>query len=545
MVVTVGRGHRVVDLAEALGCRETLYLGPFPLPMSLPLEESGVMRGSVLGVDRPAPAVAASAVGGGIREVAVVGGLHGGPSTTLYPSGTLIIGRGSGADLVLADAEVSRRHARLVIAPDGDAVRLEDAGSRNGIRWRGWLLEGPTDLAPGDVAGLGETVVGLRDVVPADADLDEASSPAARIFRRQPRAASPVGEHHAAAPVPRYGALEPDPTLVVALACAPSARLWERRPSDRDFLRLRLGLWNHLVHGAHDPQEEGSSAVVHSTSVAVNLGEVGVLGIRAPRAALLAMARALVAQAAVLHAPQDLAIVVITGQDGAADWEWVAWLPHTRPPSGDFDCSRLVATDAEQARSRLAELRGIVHRRSERRRGSLHAHGQTVLAVVDGVRRLHGVPGLADVLTDGPPVGVHVVCLAEPAEVLPPECLATLVATGPAGTRGRLSRREASRLDELLLDGLDTDHATRLALALAPITLVDEEQGEELDVERLSVHRRRFTELGRPPRDRAVDAAGEQPIFDETCVVREVLSGAGAATVVPRPGTCGGGLEQR
>ncbi|MGM1060101.1 FHA domain-containing protein [Saccharothrix sp. Mg75] len=500
----------MADLAAALGSREALHLGPVPLPMWLPLVEAGIAHGVLLGIDRPTPVVGTSAVGGGIREIAVVGGLHGGPSTTLYPSGTLTIGRSPDADLVLADAEVSRRHARVVIAADGHHTRLEDAGSRNGVRWRGWLLEGAATMVAGDVAGVGETVIGLRDAVSEDAVVEDVPGSGVRVFLRPTRAAgATAGDQDAAGATPvgaeRARSLrdrDPDPTRVVALACAPSARLWERRPADDDFLRLRLGLCDRPA---------GRQAGVHSPPCtepvpeSVRLGEVGALGVSAPRGALLAVARALVAQAAVLQAPEDLVIAVITGQDGGAAWEWAGWLPHTRPPSADFDCARLVATDAEQARSRLAELRGVVHQRVARRHGSLRAGGQSVLVVVDGVRRLRGLPGLTEVLTDGPPVGVHSLCLAEPGEALPVECPATVVATDPAGRRGRLRRPGTHPVDDLLLDGLTPEHATRLALALAPVLLPGDRPAVEDPAERLAVRRRLFTELGRPSRRRAAD----------------------------------------
>ncbi|MBB5958606.1 hypothetical protein FHS29_005214 [Saccharothrix tamanrassetensis] len=489
VVATVGPEHRVAELALALGCREALYLGPVALPGWLPLGEAGIANGTVLGLDAPPPVDSGAAVGGGTREVAVVGGLHGGPSTTLYPVGELRIGRAPDAGLVLADAEVSRRHARLVISAGTGRVRLEDTGSHNGVRWRGWLLEGSADLLPGDVAGLGETVIGLREVVPADAESTAGPDGVSRVFHRpaeRPVPVAPDGER-------MLRARDPDPTMLLGIARGPSARLWERRRADPDFLRLRLGLHDRPAE-VRMPFAE-PAPVLHAVPVTADLGEAGVLGLAGPRDALLASARAVVAQAAVLCAPDDLVIVLVTGPRGAPAWEWAGWLPHTRPPVAAFDCSRLVATDEDQARARLGELRALV----ARRRAASRFDGARVLVVLDGVRRLHGIPGLAEVLDEGPAAGVTALCLAEDEDALPAACGTTLVSVNESGSRAELRYRGFPAVADVLVDGLLPEHAMRLALALAPIVMPAggprQSPGAEGD---LSVRPRLVTELGRP-----------------------------------------------
>jgi pSer/pThr/pTyr-binding forkhead associated (FHA) protein len=70
------------------------------------------------------------------------------------------VGRGEGADLVLADELVSRRHAH--VAPRGSGAVVEDLGSRNGTFVNGEGIQGPTHLDPGDQLQLGVTLVELR-----------------------------------------------------------------------------------------------------------------------------------------------------------------------------------------------------------------------------------------------------------------------------------------------------------------------------------------------------------------------------------------------
>lgn len=62
---------------------------------------------------------------------------------------SFLIGRGADCDLVVADRQVSRHHARIRREPRGFVV--EDLGSRNGTHVNGRLVEGPTLLQDGDV----------------------------------------------------------------------------------------------------------------------------------------------------------------------------------------------------------------------------------------------------------------------------------------------------------------------------------------------------------------------------------------------------------
>jgi pSer/pThr/pTyr-binding forkhead associated (FHA) protein len=75
--------------------------------------------------------------------------------------GTLEIGRDPDGGVVLADDQVSRRHAR-VVEESGHAV-VSDLGSRNGTFVNGQELHGPARLDPGDHLLLGVTVFELRN----------------------------------------------------------------------------------------------------------------------------------------------------------------------------------------------------------------------------------------------------------------------------------------------------------------------------------------------------------------------------------------------
>ena len=68
-----------------------------------------------------------------------------------------LLGRGDQADIVLDDANVSRKHAE--VRPSGGSWIVRDLGSTNGVKVNGRRIQGPQSLAPGDVVELGTSRV--------------------------------------------------------------------------------------------------------------------------------------------------------------------------------------------------------------------------------------------------------------------------------------------------------------------------------------------------------------------------------------------------
>ena len=64
-------------------------------------------------------------------------------------SQTIVLGRESTCDVVVADRQISRYHARITPTPEG--VILEDLGSKNGTHHNGTTLTAPVVLQDGDL----------------------------------------------------------------------------------------------------------------------------------------------------------------------------------------------------------------------------------------------------------------------------------------------------------------------------------------------------------------------------------------------------------
>ena len=132
--------------------------------------------------------------------------------------------------------------------------------------------------------------------------------------------------------------------------------------------------------------------------------------------------------------------------EGEAAWDWVRWLPHARPAFGQ-DAVALLGTDADSLGRRVAELQALVDRAAGPARPRPGRAGEPdVLVVLDGARRLRSLPGVVQLLKQGPAVGVYAICLDAEERLLPEECHAVVVAdrAGP-GLAAPAARATSSR----------------------------------------------------------------------------------------------------
>ena len=264
----------------------------------------------------------------------------------------------------------------------------------------------------------------------------------------------------------------PDPASVFSIASGPRHRLWERRPTDPDYLLLRVGTADlpsavTLTDPERDEHRREVTWLVPDAPVTISLPERGVIGVAGPGAAPQAIARWLVAQAATLHSPSDVQICLLTDASGRDGWEWVRWLPHCRPGAGQ-DCAVLIGNDAESVAARIAELIAIVDARRQaasERRPDVQFRPD-IMVVFDGSRRLRSLPGVIQLLRDGPGVGVHAVCLDADERLLPAECQAVVVAE-PGGLRVQQTMADVIR--RVRPDGALPGWCLPLARSIAPV----------------------------------------------------------------------------
>ncbi|MCK2221282.1 cell division protein FtsK [Actinomadura sp. ATCC 31491] len=290
----------------------------------------------------------------------------------------------------------------------------------------------------------------------------------------------------------------PDPAQVLLTATGPRRRLWERRIHDSDALRLRVGLAD-LPADLRLTEEQGGPLdppICRSVPVALPMRRLGVAGVTGPRAFAAGLASWLVAQAATLHSPRDLAIVLISAHaDAERRWGWLRWLPHCAPRGGE-ECVTLIGVDPESAGRRVSELAALIDERQNTKIpelgkiptgwddlggsgadqpafSSYDVRPYDVLVILDGAQVLRGLPNMPQVLRQGPRSGVYTLAIDDDQRLLPEECQ-TVAACGPGG----LVHLRGGGLDVIgpvLGDSVSPAWCERLARALAPIRDVSRE----------------------------------------------------------------------
>ncbi len=103
----------------------------------------------------------------------------------------IFVGRDLQNDIVVSDAEVSRRHARLTRLPNG-VYEIEDLGSTNGTFVNGRRLTGKQTLARGDVVMMGSKVLFEVELQVADPNATVVSTPPLSTEHPQPQPVAPA-----------------------------------------------------------------------------------------------------------------------------------------------------------------------------------------------------------------------------------------------------------------------------------------------------------------------------------------------------------------
>ncbi|MGW1561922.1 type VII secretion protein EccCa [Streptomyces sp. NPDC002144] len=126
-----------------------------------------------------------------------------------------------------------------------------------------------------------------------------------------------------------------------------STRLWERRASDEDFAEVRMGsgdqrLSMKLTPLSTKPVEDleplsahalrsftKAYSTVRDQPIAIYLRAWSKVLFRGEEEPIRDVARALLAQLAFFHSPDDLWIALCVSDERRAEWEWAKWLPHS------------------------------------------------------------------------------------------------------------------------------------------------------------------------------------------------------------------------
>ncbi|WP_433165238.1 type VII secretion protein EccCa [Kribbella sp. CA-247076] len=282
--------------------------------------------------------------------------------------------------------------------------------------------------------------------------------------------------------------LHPEPESLWALAG--SYRLWERRQDDPDFGVTRVGVGPQhpattIVPPDTQPLERleplsalalrrfvSTYAAVPGLPLAIALTGFGRIYLPGDRDNSMSLVRAMLAQLATLHAPDNLRVAICTAAGNRADWDWAKWLPHALHPerSDALGPLRLIAPSVTAIEAMLDDVLTNRPRFDPDLAGRVA--GPHLVVVLDG-GELDG----SDHLLAGPGLeGVTVLDLTMP----PPRAIDSTAISLDVDAEGHLSA-ETMDGDERLgrADGLDVVTLEGLARQLAPLRLTAGAQGDQ------------------------------------------------------------------
>ena len=283
-------------------------------------------------------------------------------------------------------------------------------------------------------------------------------------------------------------------------------RVWERRASDPDFLKVCVGVGRAPLSTPlrlatrNDPTVEydvraktaadrliSSMSEVGSQPALIDLTETGVVSVLGPGDVARGVVRAMLLQIAVLHAPDDVAVAVATG---GGDWRWAKWLPHTHDQraAGEAGVVPLVSEEFEGIADRIRDALEAAARRPERRSllmGLAPAAPMRRLVVVldhyDPRSAWARSPLVAELLaTAGPESGISVICVVEREDDQPTRAdVRVRVAKGGAvSLDGRMVDQRTSTVTDIVADWPELTLCDMVARRLAPLQLSTE--GDEV-----------------------------------------------------------------
>ncbi|MBL1079774.1 type VII secretion protein EccCa [Nocardia sp. 2] len=140
--------------------------------------------------------------------------------------------------------------------------------------------------------------------------------------------------------------IHPGPTGLSRLVAG--KRMWEVQAASPQFLRVRVGrgrITNQvrvIVPEAAPTADLDPVGVIEVTRfakaystvggmpVAINLLSTPQVSLDGDPATVTGLLRAMIAEATVLHGPDQLAVAAVLTDPDAAEWSWLKWLPHTQ-----------------------------------------------------------------------------------------------------------------------------------------------------------------------------------------------------------------------
>lgn len=265
-------------------------------------------------------------------------------------------------------------------------------------------------------------------------------------------------------------------------------RLWERQPSDNDFMSIRVGTGvlpanfqiqipaekielyeDELKQIPKKTAEEYKT--VTDMPITVDLNSKPICGIKGDREKAIRLVKNIIVGAASAHAYTDLKISIIFNKNESEDWLWTRWLPHV------FDnerSERYLADSKESAEDLMKKMSEIFDDRFKK--ADDNYFGRSVaglpfyLFVIADLGMANGIPGMKYLLSADGTKNIAAIFIAGPNETLPQECMNIIdVDVNDEGII--INTENASEKHEFTIENISNTNYDNFAKYIAPVRL--------------------------------------------------------------------------
>lgn len=272
----------------------------------------------------------------------------------------------------------------------------------------------------------------------------------------------------------------PDPMECVQRILDTDNKLWEKTPSHRDFLSVRLGLGSAPLEMSirytkqafilesdpliMEPQRLAYEfEKIPQVPITVNLLETGICGIAGDKTKTAELLELVLLQVVTHQGYDDVRVVILTSEEDLDKWSWTKFLPHLWDDGFHY---RFLLCGKAIAHGTLSELYQLFKERE------LRAAGGTVLPhyvfIVEDVTLLENEKLSKYLYNDHSKLGISTLFVAQHAAYLPMNCKTVVTLQGKAG---ELAVRESGVKTPFTPDSKSTQPMDFAARKLAPLRI--------------------------------------------------------------------------
>jgi S-DNA-T family DNA segregation ATPase FtsK/SpoIIIE len=303
--------------------------------------------------------------------------------------------------------------------------------------------------------------------------------------------------------------------------------LWERRPTDADFLTVRVGRAPAPLRGSIDFQEDfranydlelltavraliSQHSHIDDQPSTISLPPLGTLAITGPLDAARALARAMLCQIVTFHSPREVRLIACYPPAAASEWQWMKWLPHAKRlrqvkiaedepellcmlASTIPDVENLIQTQLKPEMEQRQRMSQDVRRPAGDEPQQKLPHLIMLLDSFSPDSALAHIADLEDMLGDAAQMGMTVICLVA-HEGQEPATLQGRLTLTPA-TQGMYLRYAetmigGNSIEFITPDTADVSICERIARMQTPLQLIDADAELDLseDIRLLALH---------------------------------------------------------